>query len=100
MSNLLSVHQSQIEKICQEKDIDYLALFGSYSRGDQKLNSDIDLLVRYSKPVGLLHHAQSQIRFEELFQKPVDLVSTKAVHPLLKPYIESDIQVIYEKNTD
>ncbi len=34
--------------ICEQSDVAYLGVFGSYARGDHRLDSDIDLLDRYA----------------------------------------------------
>ena len=38
--------------ICRRNDVSYCGVFGSFARGEADENSDIDLLVRFSKPKG------------------------------------------------
>jgi len=67
-----------------------LGVFGSYCRGEQTENSDIDILVEFSQPIGLeiIDMAED---LEKLLHKKVDLVSKKAIKPRLMPYIEEDL---------
>ncbi len=44
--------KQKIIEICRKNDDSYCALFGSYARGEATEKSDIDLLVKFSKPKG------------------------------------------------
>lgn len=91
-------HQKQIEALARKNAIAYLALFGSYARGEQKPTSDIDFLVEFNKPVGLLHLIRTEHELEDVLNKKVDLVTRKGLSKYLKPYIDQDLKVIYEAN--
>lgn len=73
-------------------------IFGSHSRNEANEDSDIDILVDldYSKKIGL-QFIQMKIDLEQLLQKKVDLVSSGGLSPRIKPYIESDKELIYER---
>lgn len=43
----------KVRHIAEEYDIDKIYLFGSYARGEATKDSDIDLYVEFSKPLGL-----------------------------------------------
>lgn len=72
-------------------------LFGSYSRNEADKDSDIDILVDldYSKHIGL-GFVQMKLDLEQRLDKPVDLVSSRAVADRILPYINKDKQLIYE----
>ena len=36
---------------------DFVALFGSFARGEEKAGSDVDILVNFKKPISLFDHA-------------------------------------------
>ena len=70
---------SQIEKaaaiVADEFPITKIELFGSYARGTNKPESDVDLLVEFNTDaVSLLTLSAIKLRFEELLGVPVDLV--------------------------
>lgn len=88
---------TQLKRICEQNDVLYLGLFGSYARNEEHPGSDIDLLVEYAKPVGYLTHAKVENILEDFFDRPVDLVFRKSIKPRLKPYILQDLKTIYEK---
>ena len=72
-------------------------LFGSYARGEQDSTSDFDLLVELEEHVGLYQFVAIQLGLENLLGKKVDLVSEKGLSPRLKPYIDKDKKLIYER---
>jgi uncharacterized protein len=76
-------------------------LFGSYNRGEENSESDIDLLVEldYSVPVGL-EFVQMQLDLEGLLQKRVDLVSARGLSKYLKPVIDKEKTLPGHNNND
>ena len=72
-------------------------LFGSYARGEETPDSDIDIMVDldYSKPVGL-EFVQMQLDLQSLLQKSIDLVSSRGVSKYIKPFIDTDKKLLYE----
>ncbi len=72
-------------------------LFGSYARGEQDEVSDIDLMVELDDRVGLYKFVGIQLTLEELLSRKVDLITTEGISPRLKPYIEKDKRLVYER---
>jgi len=73
--DIIAAHRDEL----QELGIGALSVFGSVARGEATDSSDIDLLVEFSRPVGLFHFARVRRRLSELLGAPVDLVTTKAL---------------------
>ena len=73
-------------------------LFGSYSRGEADNDSDVDILVDldYSKHIGL-GFVTMQSELQQKLQKKIDLISSKAISKHIKPFIEKDKILIYER---
>ena len=67
-----------------------LALFGSFARGDFRADSDVDVMVDFSRPIGM-EIVDLCLEIERLLGKKVDLVSAKAIKPRMLPYIEKDL---------
>lgn len=67
-----------------------LALFGSYARDEATPDSDIDVLVEFSQPVGFQFFDLAQ-ELEGLLEHPVDLVSRNGIKPAYYAAIEPDL---------
>jgi uncharacterized protein len=76
-------------------------LFGSYSRDEETSQSDIDILVEldYSKHIGLGFIKMKQ-DLEKILRRKVDLVSTQAVSKHIRPFIEKDKKLIYDRSVE
>ncbi|MBT8369327.1 MAG: nucleotidyltransferase family protein [Deltaproteobacteria bacterium] len=85
--NLLVKNKSELENRFKVRN---LALFGSYSRGDQKPDSDVDILVDIDPSVGL-EFVKLADQIEQLLGLPVELVSKRAIKPDKLKYIEQDL---------
>ena len=74
-------------------------LFGSFSRMEEKPNSDIDILIDLDPSVslGLLQYAAMINRLEDLLGRKVDLVATGTVKPFAQQTINRDKVLIYER---
>lgn len=73
-------------------------LFGSMARNEAGEGSDIDILVEldHSKPIGMKFFLY-QSDLEELLHKKVDLVTTEGISHHVKPFIDKDKILIYER---
>ena len=67
--------------------VESVALFGSLARDEATENSDVDLLVEFSKPIGLLQFAALRRVLAEALGRPVDLVTRNALKPQLRDQI-------------
>jgi len=80
--------------ILKRHDVEFAALFGSYARQEAESDSDVDLVVRYSKPKGL-EHVGLALELEEALKEKVDLVTERSVDKYLKPFIQRDLEILY-----
>lgn len=73
-------------------------LFGSYSRNEADDNSDIDLLVEldHSTPIGMRFFSYSD-ELQHLLKKKVDIVSDEGISKYVRPYIDKEKVLIYER---
>lgn len=81
--------------ILKEAGIKRSSLFGSYVRGEQREDSDVDLLVDFPKGKSLFDFVKVKIQLEDAFGKRVDLVEYDKIKPRLKEYIlTSQLQIL------
>jgi predicted nucleotidyltransferase len=65
-------------------------VFGSVCRREAIETSDVDLMVRWTRPVALLDRAGLQLGLEKALGRPVDLVNGGGLHWAITPQIESE----------
>jgi uncharacterized protein len=70
-----------------------LGLFGSFVRGEQSSESDVDLLVEFQPGQKTFDHfMQLAFMLEELFQRPVELITPESLSPYLLPHVMDEVQ--------
>jgi predicted nucleotidyltransferase len=83
LKKIINQHKKELEEKYKVKSI---AIFGSYVRNEQNAESDVDILVEFKEPVGLLFiHLADYL--EEILSVKVDLLTPEAIKPNRKKYI-------------
>ena len=95
-TNPFSRYSKTIINLAKKNHISYLALFGSHARGEQKKDSDIDLLVKFNQPIDFFELYDVEEKLKNVFHKKVDLVTVEGLSKYIKPYIQPDLKVLYE----
>lgn len=95
MMNINSIKSKKFVNILKRNHVTYLGLCGSYARQEQDENSDIDLLVKFSKRIGLLDHIKLKRELSQLFGREVDLLTENSISPYLKDRMLKEMKVIY-----
>jgi uncharacterized protein len=75
------------QELSEQYHVKSLFLFGSVARNEARPNSDIDILVEFSQPVGLFHFIDLKQRLEDILGCEVDLGTPRS----LKPYIKQQV---------
>jgi len=98
MANELTQIKATLQKLGQEVRRDYKAeivgLFGSYVRGQQKKESDLDVLVRFHEGATLFDFVGLGDFLEEKLSLRVDVVSERAIKPEVKERILKEVVAI------
>ncbi len=77
---VIQKHKKELE---EKFGLRKIGIFGSYVRGDQVQDSDIDILVAIERPMGFIKFIKLENHLSQILGTKVDLVTKKA----LKPYI-------------
>jgi hypothetical protein len=73
-----------------------VGVFGSYARGENDQNSDLDILIAFKSHISLLRLIQIEQALSDSLGIPIDLVTENALkNPRLKKSIENDLITIY-----
>jgi len=86
----------QLRRLCRENNVAMLAVFGSVARGEDTKKSDIDLLVKFKKPVSLIDLIRLEDNFAETLGRKIDFGTEDGLHPLIHKSVMSDLRVVYE----
>lgn len=89
--DFLRSHQSDLRRY----KVRAIGLFGSYSRGEEKATSDIDLLVEYEAGQKTFDNFIGLIDYlEQSLGKEVELVTRESVSKHILPYIEKEVEYV------
>jgi predicted nucleotidyltransferase len=67
-----------------------LAIFGSVARDEGDSDSDIDILVEFEGRATFDRYMDLKLFLEGVLGSTVDLVTSKALKPRLRPYVEQE----------
>jgi predicted nucleotidyltransferase len=86
--NIQAILQERKNYLVEKFGVMEIAIFGSYARGEQKKDSDIDLIVDFKEGYKTFdNYMDLKFYLEELFGKKVDLVIKSAINPRIKPFL-------------
>jgi predicted nucleotidyltransferase len=78
------------EELRQRYTVTRIGVFGSFARGEEEPDSDLDVIVELAQPT-FDHYMDLKFRLEEVLQRPVDLVMVETLKPRLRPIIEQEV---------
>ena len=94
----LNLKLQKIREICRENGVAMLGVFGSVARGEDTLESDVDLLVKFDETPDFIEFIRLENQFIELLNRKVDLVTEGFLHPSIRQNALRDLKIIYEKS--
>jgi len=97
----MNLEQDQIEHIKRffaTQPVKKAYIFGSFARKTAGKESDIDFLVDldYTKKTGL-GFVQMKLDLEDILGRKVDIVSTKGISKYIRPIVDKEKLLIYER---
>ncbi|MEM2882201.1 MAG: nucleotidyltransferase domain-containing protein [Candidatus Bathyarchaeia archaeon] len=91
--------EERLFEICQKNDVVFMALFGSFVRGEQKEGSDIDISIEFDRKSkkSLLDLVRVENELRGIFKRRVDLGIFSSINPHMMEDIKKEMRIIYEK---
>ncbi len=88
--------KKKILKILKNNQVVRAGIFGSFARGEQQKNSDIDILIEINdKKMSLLGFVGLKLELEDVLEKKVDLVEYNTIKPQIKEKVlKEEIRII------
>ena len=84
MNTTILEHRDEILRLARAHGARNLRLFGSAARGDDRSDSDLDLLVEMEPGRSLVDHVALKQDLEGLLGRDVDVVTEQSLHPRLR----------------
>jgi hypothetical protein len=85
----------KVVRILKKNKVKRAGIFGSFVRGEQKKNSDIDILAEIPMNINLFDFVGIKLELEDELRRKVDLVEYKAIKPLIKNRIlKEEVRII------
>lgn len=75
----------------EEYGVEAIGIFGSYVRDEQHDENDLDVLVRFSEPIGLLDFVRSENELTEHVGVDVDLVTEQSLKPRIEARVSDEV---------
>lgn len=97
MINKIKELQKKIIPILEKNGVKRASVFGSFARGEETPESDVDILIELREPRGLFFLAGLKFELEDALGRKVDLLTYGGINPRLKKYIYQDEIKIYGK---
>jgi hypothetical protein len=94
---MVRINHQRLAALCEKHDVRVLKLFGSAARGEDRFDSDIDLIVEFDGRKSLFDLIELESALQELFGRPVDLLTERSISPYLRDRILSSASVIYDR---
>ena len=88
IKKILVKHKEILKKKFKVKEI---GVFGSYVRGEQKKDSDVDILVEFEETPTLLEFMELENYLTEILGVKVDLVMKRALKPTIKEFVLKEV---------
>jgi predicted nucleotidyltransferase len=83
----------EAEAALRAKGVVHAGIFGSTARGEQRANSDIDIIVDFdpSVPITIYDYVGIKDDIAELFEQPVDVIDRRGLKPDLRQPVTRDL---------
>jgi len=80
--------------VLQQHDVIHAAVFGFFARGEQKENSDLDILIEFGKGKSLLDLVALKLELEEILRRKIDVVTYNGLHPAIREKVLEEQMII------
>lgn len=90
-SQILAILKENLSTVSKTFYVSKIGLFGSFVKEDETENSDIDILVNFSKPITIFTFIELEEYLTIELGRKVDLVSEKGLKPIIKTNILKEV---------
>ncbi|MBW1609225.1 MAG: nucleotidyltransferase family protein [Deltaproteobacteria bacterium] len=87
---------TKVVEICRKNDASMIGVFGSMAKGEATEQSDIDLLLKFSKRKSLLSLVKLERELSASIGRKIDLLTEASISPYLRDRIKKELRILYE----
>lgn len=93
---MLNFDSEALARLCDEHGVRRLRIFGSAARGEERPDSDVDLIVKFGRPTGFIELLRLERMLSDFFGRPVDLVTEPGLDPYIRESVLSSASVLFD----
>jgi len=90
-SVILDQLRSMRHELRERYHVSSIGIFGSYSRKDQTEQSDLDLVVEFEEPIGMMAFVHLKNLIADRLKIRIDLVTPEGLHPLIRDQVMHEV---------
>ena len=90
----MEILRNQFPSLAEQYNVATLEVFGSYVRHEQRKNSDLDILVTFSKPPSLFKFVRLENHLSDVLGVKVDLVMKDSLKPAIGKNILREVLAV------
>lgn len=95
MRETITKLKNKIIPVLEQHDVIHAAVFGSFARGEEREDSDLDLLVELGEDKTLLDLVALKLELEEVLGREIDVVTNNALQSGIKEMVlEEQVAII------
>ena len=93
---MVQFNRRGLAEVCRSNRIARLRIFGSAARGEDRPDSDVDLIADFDPPVGFFELIRAEDGLTAFFGRPVDLLTERAISPYMREAVLKEAEVIFD----
>ena len=93
---MVQFDRHRLGDFCRRSGIARLRIFGSAARGEDRADSDVDLIVDFTQPVGFFEIIRTEDALAGFFGRPVDLLTEGAISRHMRDTVLAEAEVIFD----
>jgi predicted nucleotidyltransferase len=93
---MVQFDRNALDRLCRENGVRRLRIFGSVARGEERPDSDVDLIVEFGRPTGFVELVRFERLLSEMFGRSVDLVTEPGLDPYIRDSVISSASVLFD----
>jgi predicted nucleotidyltransferase len=90
-TGILDQLRSMRHELSEQYHVRSIGVFGSYSRKDQTEQSDLDLVVEFDQPIGMMAFVHLKDLIADRLNMKIDLVTPEGLHPLIRDQVMHEV---------